>query len=56
MALVVHMTFRTSAENLKIGEIESQLSFQHFIEFGYLGVHFSVTLSRAASAFFSAGA
>ena len=40
MALVVYMTFRTSAENLKIGEIESQLSFQRFMEFGYFGVLF----------------
>lgn len=51
MALIVYMTFRTSAENLKIGEIESQLSFQRFMEFEYFGVHFSVTLSRAARAF-----
>lgn len=28
-------------ENLKIGEIASQLSLQRFIEFGYLGAHFS---------------
>ena len=56
MALVVYMTLRTSDENLKIGEIASQLSFQRFMEFGYLGVHFSVTLSSAARAFFSSGA
>ena len=50
------MTFRTAAENLKIGEIASQLSFQRFMEFGYFGVHFSVTRSRASRAFFSSGA
>ena len=32
------MTFLTVAENLKIGEIASQLSFQRFMEFGYFGV------------------
>ena len=46
----------TVAENLKIGEIASQLSFHRFMELGYLGVHFSVTRSRAASAFFSSAA
>ena len=35
----------TSVENLKIGEMASQLSFQRFMEFGYLGDHFSVTRS-----------
>ena len=47
------MTFLTFAENLKIREIASLLSFQSFMEFGYLGVHFSVTQFRAARAFFS---
>lgn len=56
IALVVYMTFRTAVENLKIGEIASQLSFQRFIEFGYLDVHFSVTVSRAANAFRSSDA
>ena len=41
------MTFLTVAENLKIGEMASQLSFQRFMEFGYLGAHFSVTRSKA---------
>ena len=50
------MTFRTAVENLKIGEIASQLSLQRFIEFGYLGAHFSVTVSRAANAFRSSDA
>jgi len=50
------MTFLTIAENLKIGDMASQLSFQRFMEFGYLGVHFSVTRSSAASAFFSSAA
>ncbi len=43
------MAFRTAAEYLKIGEIASQLSFQRFMEFGYLGVHFSVTRSKSQS-------
>ena len=38
-------TFPTSGENLKIGVIASQLSYQRFIEFGYFAVHFSVTRS-----------
>lgn len=29
MSLVVYMTFQTSDENLKIGEIASQLSFEY---------------------------
>ena len=33
---------------LEIGKIESRLSLQRFIEFGYFGVHFSVTCSKAA--------
>ena len=36
------MTFLTVAENLKIGETASQLSFQRFMEFGYFGVHFQL--------------
>ena len=44
---------KEGVENLKIGEIASQLSFQRFMEFGYFGVHFSVTRSKAARAFFS---
>ena len=43
-------------ENLKIGDMTSQLSFQRFMEFGYFGAHFSVTWSNAANAFFSSGA
>ena len=43
MAFVVYMTFLTVYENLKIGDMASQLSFQRFMEFGYLGFHFSVT-------------
>ena len=31
------MTFRTAAENLKIGETASQLSYQRFMELGYFG-------------------
>lgn len=50
------MTFRTVVENLKIGETASQLSFQRFMEFGYFGVHFSVTRSKAARAFCSSAA
>ena len=46
------MTFLTVVENLKIGEIASQLSFQRLMEFGYFGAHFSVTRSKAARAFF----
>lgn len=42
--------------DLKIGETASQLSFQRFMEFGYLGVHFSVTRSKAARAFCSSAA
>ena len=53
MALVVYITFRTVSENLKIGDITSQLSFHLFMEFGYFGVHFSVTLSNASRAFSS---
>ena len=53
MALVVYITFRTVSENLKIGDITSQLSFHLFIAFGYFGVHFSVTLSKASRAFSS---
>ena len=34
----------------------SQLSFQRFMEFGYFGIHFSVTRSKAAMAFFSSAA
>lgn len=45
------MTFLTVVENLKIGEIASQLSFQRLMEFGYFGAHFSVTRSKAARAF-----
>ena len=56
IAFVVYMTFLTVDENLKIGEIASQLSFQRFMEFGYLGVHFSVTLFNASNAFFSSAA
>ena len=37
------MTFLTVVENLKIGETASQLSFQRFMEFGYLGVYFSIS-------------
>ena len=44
------MTFLTSDENLKIGDIASQLSYQRFIVFGYFGVHFSFTRSNAANA------
>ena len=53
---VVYMTFLTSDENLNIGLTASQLSDHLFIEFGYFGVHFSVTRSRASKAFFSSGA
>ena len=35
-------------ENLKIEETASLLSFQRFMEFGYFGLHFSVTRSKAA--------
>ena len=45
----MQITLRTSIENLKIGETSSQLSCQSFIEFGYFGVHFSVTFSSASS-------
>ena len=47
---------QTVAENLKIGEMASQLSFQRFMEFGYFGVHFSVSQSKAAKALFSSAA
>lgn len=56
VALVVYMTFGTVAENLKIGEIASQLSLQRFMEFGYFGVHFSVNFSSAARVLFSSDA
>lgn len=56
IAFVVYMTFRTIAENLKIGKMASKLSFQSFMEFGYFGVHFSVTLSNVAKVFFSSAA
>lgn len=56
MAFVVYMTFRTSAVILKIGEMASQFSLQCFMEFGYCGVHFSVTWSSATKAFFSSRA
>ena len=49
----MQITLRTSIENLKIGENSSQLSCQSFIEFGYFGVHFSVTFSSASRAFSS---
>ena len=47
------MLFLTATENLKIEKITSQLSYQRFIEFGYFGVHFSVTQSRAARTLFA---
>ena len=53
IALVVYMTFLTSAENLKIGEMASQFCFQLFMEFGYFSLHFSVTRSNASNAFSS---
>ena len=56
ITLVVYMTFRTAAENLKIGEMASHLSCQRIIELGYFGDHFSVIRSRAAKAFFSSAA
>ena len=56
IALVVYITFLTAVENLNIGEMASQLSFQRFMEFGYFGVHFSVTLSSSERAFFSSAA
>ena len=55
-AMVWLKFFPFVVENLKIGEMASQLSFQRFMEFGYLGDHFSVTRSKAASAFFSSAA
>lgn len=56
MEFVVYMTFRTAAENLKIGETASQLSYQRFMELGYFGDHFSLTLSSASLAFDSSEA
>ena len=53
MAFVVYITFLTVGENLNIGVITSQLSYQRFIELGYLGVHFSDTISKASRAFSS---
>lgn len=53
MILVVYITLRMSDENLEIGEIAFQLSLQRFIEFEYLGVHFSVTWSSAVRDSFS---
>ena len=53
MAFVVYITFLTVGQNLNIGVITSQLSYQRFIELGYLGVHFSDTISRASRAFSS---
>ena len=38
------MTVLTSDENLKIGQIASQLSYQRFIARGFFSSHFSVTL------------
>lgn len=45
-----------AVKSLKIGETASQLSFQRFMEFGYFGLHFSVTRSKAARAFCSSAA
>ncbi len=53
MALVVYITLQTAVENLKIGDMASQLSYQRFIELWYFGVHFSLTLSKASLAFYS---
>lgn len=50
------MTFLTVGENLKIGVIASQLSYQRFMELGYFVVHFSDTVSRAVLAFSSVAA
>ena len=52
MAFVVYMTFLTPIENLKIDAIASQFCFQLFIELGCFSVHFSLTCSKAAMAFF----
>jgi hypothetical protein len=50
------MTFLTAAENLKMGETASQLSYQRFMELGYFMDHFSLTLSSASLAFDSSEA
>ena len=50
IAFFVLIAFLTVVKNLKIGETTSLLSFQRFLDFGYSGLHFSVTRSKAARA------